>query len=67
MIKFEPACIRLAKLSRTPLLQINFINVGDAGGDEWFFGGATPLPELSLSGEEGIELLARALGASDTA
>ena len=48
-------CLRLAQLSATDLLGVDFI-AGSAGA--WTFAGATPLPELRLSGDPLLYALA---------
>jgi len=52
-------CVRLAKLSGTALLGVDFIQ-SDAG--LWTFAGATPAPDLRAGGEPLLAALARGLG-----
>lgn len=52
-------CIRLAKLSGTDLLGVDFVQ-GDAG--LWTFAGATPAPDLRAGGEAVLAALALGLG-----
>ena len=51
-------CIRLAELSGTALLGVDFIQ-GDAG--PWIFAGATPAPDLRAGGEPLLAALAHGL------
>ena len=51
-------CRRLAELSHTALLGIEFA-AGSA--DPWTFAGATPMPDLRLGGEPLLDALAGAL------
>jgi hypothetical protein len=51
-------CVRLAKLSGTALLGVDFVQ-GDAA--PWTFGGATPAPDLRLGGEAVLAALALGL------
>jgi len=51
-------CIRLAELSATGLLAVDFIQ-GVAG--PWTFAGATPFPDMRAGGERFLDLLARTL------
>jgi hypothetical protein len=57
--KLEKACLKLARLSQTPLLGIDFAM--SAVGAPWEFAGATPLPDLRLGGEPLLDALTAAL------
>jgi hypothetical protein len=52
------ACQRLARLSQTQLLGIDFV---DDAADAWTFAGASPTPDLSIGGEALVEALMREL------
>jgi hypothetical protein len=52
------SCIKLAQASQVKLLEVNF-SVNSNG--EWFFSGATPLPEIRLGGEPFLDHLCEAL------
>ncbi|MBA2305566.1 MAG: hypothetical protein H0W08_23435 [Acidobacteria bacterium] len=54
-------CVRLAKLSNTPLLGVEFV-AGAAGA--WTFAGATPTPDLIQGGPPMLDALAEALRTS---
>jgi hypothetical protein len=58
------ACQRLAQLSGTELLGVDFI-AGEA--DAWTFAGASPMPYLMLGGEALIDALFRELARADGA
>jgi hypothetical protein len=51
-------CQRLAELSRTELLGVEFV-AGSAG--PWTFAGATPWPDLRLGGQALLDVLASVL------
>jgi len=61
--EIETACLKLAQLSETPLLGIDFAM--PAVGAPWEFAGATPLPDLTLGGEPLLDALAAALTQSN--
>ena len=61
--EIEKACLKLAELSQTPLLGIDFAM--SAVGAPWEFAGATPLPDLTLGGEPLLDALAVALTQSN--
>ena len=56
--QIEKACLKLAELSQTPLLGIDFAM--SAVGAPWEFAGATPFPDLRLGGEPLLDVLAEA-------
>jgi hypothetical protein len=53
------ACLRLAQLSKTALLGIEF--TASASGNGWTFAGATPMPDLRMGGEPLLNTLAEEL------
>lgn len=55
--EIRAGCLRLAQLSQTPLLGIDFA----ASGNTWTFAGATPMPDLRLGGEPLLDALAAEL------
>jgi hypothetical protein len=48
-------CLRLARLSQTPLLGIELTNGGST--NDWSFAGATPMPDLRMGGEPLLDAL----------
>ena len=61
--EIERACLKLAQLSETPLLGIDFAM--SAVGAPWEFAGATPLPDLIRGGDPLLDALANALTQSN--
>jgi hypothetical protein len=55
--EIRAACLRLANLSQTPLLGIEFVT----SRNSWTFAGATPMPDLRLGREPLIDALAAEL------
>ncbi len=51
--EIRAGCLRLAHLSQTPLLGVEFVTVANS----WTFAGATPMPDLRLGGEPLIDAL----------
>ena len=62
--EIRDGCRRLAQLSATPLLGVEF---AATPASAWTFAGASPLPELSFGGEPLLDALAAALGTTDAA
>lgn len=56
--EIRQACRRLAELSETPLVGVEF---AETDGSAWTFANANPLPELRLGGEPVLDALAAAL------
>jgi len=57
--EIRAACLRLAQLSKTTLLGIEF--TASASGNVWTFAGATPMPDLRMGGEPLLNALAEEL------
>ena len=51
--EIRAGCLRLAQLSQTQLLGVEFVT----GANSWTFAGATPMPDLRLGGEPLIDAL----------
>ena len=58
-VEFREGCVRLAALSETPLLGIEF--APSESGKSWIFAGATPVPDLRLGGDALLDALALSL------
>ena len=56
--EIRAGCLRLAALSETPLLGIEFARASEKS---WTFAGATPMPDLRLGGEPLLDALALTL------
>jgi hypothetical protein len=53
--EIQLGCLRLARLSQTPLLGIDLTNGRSA--NDWSFAGATPMPDLRMGGEPLLDAL----------